>query len=219
MTALGAPVHAGWGVQLDAVARASGGGGFLHGTALGASISCSGCCLTVVEQGADWFAADVSAETLGLTTLGAWRAGDRLNLERSLRLGDELGGHMVSGHVDGMATLVSREPENGSLRLGFRLPASLAGRLVTKGSVALDGVSLTVNVQEGDTFAVNVIPHTAAVTTLGRLRPGDGANVELDRSARPVAEPGPWSAPEGEAPAAPGMADGGAGQGGTGAWT
>jgi riboflavin synthase len=138
---------------------------------LGASIACSGCCLTAVEVGPDWFAADASAETL----------------ERSLRLGDELGGHLVSGHVDGVGEALSSEPENASVRWRFRVPGALARFIAVKGSVAVDGVSLTVNAVEGDTFAVNVIPHTAAVTRFAALRPGEAVNIEIDTLARYVA--------------------------------
>ena len=158
----------------------------------GASIACSGCCLTAVEMGADWFAADASAETLARTTLGGWVEGTRVNLERSLRLGDELGGHLVSGHVDGVGTAVSAIPENGSVRWRFRVPRDLARFIAEKGSVAIDGVSLTVNEvagneAEGDTFGVNIIPHTAAVTRFGALRPGEAVNIEIDMLARYVA--------------------------------
>jgi riboflavin synthase len=155
--------------------------------AIGASIACSGCCLTAVEVGVDWFAADASAETLARTTMGRWRPGTRINLERSLRLGDELGGHIVSGHVDGVGEAVASEPENGSVRWRFRVPLELARFIAVKGSVAVDGVSLTVNAAEGDTFAVNVIPHTAAVTGFGLLAPGGAVNVEIDMLARYVA--------------------------------
>jgi riboflavin synthase len=154
---------------------------------LGASIACSGCCLTAVEVGPDWFAADASAETLARTTMGEWRVGTRVNLERSLRLGDELGGHLVSGHVDGVGEALSSEPENASVRWRFRVPGALARFIAVKGSVAVDGVSLTVNAVEGDTFAVNVIPHTAAVTRFAALRPGEAVNVEIDTLARYVA--------------------------------
>ncbi len=155
--------------------------------ALGASIACAGCCLTAVELGADWFAADVSAETLGKTTLGAWGPGTRLNLERPLRIGDELGGHVVSGHVDGLGELVSTAPENGSHRLLFRAPDGLARFVAPKGSIAVDGVSLTVNEVQGSLFGVNIIPHTATVTTLGALAPGGRVNLEIDMLARYVA--------------------------------
>ena len=154
---------------------------------IGASIGCSGCCLTAVEVGADWFAADASAETLGRTTLGRWQAGTRVNLERSLRLGDELGGHLVSGHVDGVGEVRSVAPEHGSIRFVFRVPADLARFIAVKGSIAVDGVSLTVNEVTDDTFGVNIIPHTAAVTGFGALRPGDPVNLEIDMLARYVA--------------------------------
>jgi riboflavin synthase len=153
----------------------------------GASIACSGCCLTAVQLGDDWFAVDASAETLSRTTLGRWRAGSRVNLERPLRLGDELGGHLVSGHVDGVAEVLSATPENASVRWRFRAPAALAPLIAPKGSVALDGVSLTVNEVDGAVFGVNIIPHTSAVTTFGTLRPGDAVNLEIDVLARYVA--------------------------------
>lgn len=154
---------------------------------LGASIACSGCCLTAVDLGPDWFAADASAETIARTTLGSWRVGTRVNLERSLRLGDELGGHLVSGHVDGIAEAISATPENGSMRWRFRVPRDLARFIAEKGSVAVDGVSLTVNEVVGENFGVNIIPHTAAVTRFGMLRPGEAVNVEIDTLARYVA--------------------------------
>ena len=154
---------------------------------VGASIGCSGCCLTAVEIGPDWFAADASAETLSRTTLGRWQVGTRVNLERSLRLGDELGGHLVSGHVDGVGEVLSAAPVHGSIRFVFRVPPDLARFIAVKGSVAVDGVSLTVNEVTDDTFGVNIIPHTAAVTSLGTLRPGDAVNLEIDMLARYVA--------------------------------
>ncbi len=157
------------------------------GIAIGASIACSGCCLTATEVGPDWFAADASAETLACTTLGRWRAGTRVNLERSLRMGDELGGHLVSGHVDGLGEALAATPENASTRWLFRVPRPLARFIAVKGSVAVDGVSLTVNVVHGDTFGVNVIPHTAQVTGFGSLAPGDAVNIEIDMLARYVA--------------------------------
>jgi riboflavin synthase len=153
----------------------------------GASIACSGCCLTAVDVGADWFAATASAETLAKTTLGAWRPGTRVNLERPLRVGDELGGHIVSGHVDGVGEVLSAVPEHGSMRWRFRVPGALARFIAPKGSVAVDGVSLTVNEVDGATFGVNIIPHTAAVTTFGYLKPGDRVNIEIDTLARYVA--------------------------------
>src|SRR6201996_6313690 len=159
--------------------------------ALGASIACSGCCLTVVEFGPGdqptWFAVDASAETLAHTKLGAWTVGSRVNLERSLRVGDELGGHLVSGHVDGVGTALSATPENASTRWVFRVPSELSRFIAVKGSVTVDGVSLTVNEVEGDTFGVNIIPHTAAVTGFGTLRANDPVNIEIDMLARYVA--------------------------------
>jgi riboflavin synthase len=160
----------------------------------GASIACSGACLTLVdkgvgqgaEDGQGWFAADVSAETLSRTTLGDWAPGTPVNFERPLKLGDELGGHMVSGHVDGVAVIRARRPEQGSLRFSIEAPAELAKFIASKGSVALDGVSLTVNEVDGRVFGVNVIPHTAAVTTLGGKQPGDRVNLEIDMLARYV---------------------------------
>jgi len=155
---------------------------------LGASIACSGVCLTVVDKGEGWFAVDVSAETVSRTAADLWREGSRLNLERPLRLGDELGGHIVTGHVDAVATILSAEPEGDSLRLTLAVPRSLAPMIAAKGSIALDGVSLTVNdVQDGGEttrFAVNIIPHTAQQTTLGSAQPGRQLNVEADVLAR-----------------------------------
>ncbi len=157
------------------------------GTAIGASIACSGCCLTVTALGPDWFAVDVSNESVNCTTLGGWREGTRVNLERALRMGDELGGHMVSGHVDGVGTVQEVRPEQGSLRLTVAVPEPLYRYVAAKGSVAIDGVSLTVNAVDGRMFGVNVIPHTAAHTTLGQRVPGDGVHVEIDMLARYVA--------------------------------
>lgn len=154
---------------------------------LGASIACAGCCLTAVAVGRDWFAVDVSAETLARTRLGAWRPGTRLNLERSLRVGDELGGHIVSGHVDGLGRVVEVRAENGSYRVEFELPPELARFVAEKGSVAVDGVSLTVNQVSGLRFGVNLIPHTWSATTLGLLRAGDQVHIEIDMLARYVA--------------------------------
>jgi len=155
---------------------------------IGASIACSGTCLTVVERGLKgnraFFAVDAAAETLRLTTAGAWRHGTKLNLERALRLGDELGGHMVSGHVDGLAELVARDEFLDSAALTFRVPAKLARFIAPKGSVALDGVSLTVNEVKGDTFSVLLIPHTLKVTTFGSLQVGARVNLEVDQMAR-----------------------------------
>lgn len=157
------------------------------GTALGASIACSGCCLTVTALEAEAFAVEVSAETLSRTTLGGWAAGTRLNLERSLRVGDELGGHLVSGHVDGVGRIAGVRAENGSVRIDVAVPAPLHRFIAEKGSVAVDGVSLTVNAVVGDTFGVNIIPHTAAHTTLGLRVPGDAVHIEIDMLARYVA--------------------------------
>ncbi len=161
------------------------------GLAIGASVSCSGCCLTVIEKGPGWFAVEASAETLACTTLGTWKNGTAINLERALRAGDELGGHLVSGHVDGLGTMTERRAEGGSLRLDFEVPRALGRFVASKGSVAVDGVSLTVNdvADHGAAtrFAVNIIPHTQQVTTLGRLKPGDRVNVEVDVMARYVA--------------------------------
>lgn len=154
---------------------------------IGASIACSGPCLTVVDKGADWFAVDASAETLARTTIGTWRVGTRLNLERALKLGDELGGHLVSGHIDGVARVGHRQEEGDSLRLGFDVRADLARFVAPKGSVALDGVSLTVNEVEGLRFGVNIVPHTRSATTLGGRRTGDEVNMEIDLLARYVA--------------------------------
>jgi riboflavin synthase len=162
------------------------------GIAIGASIACSGCCLTAVEtgrlqDGRGFFAVDASAETLARTTLGYWKAGTRINLERPLRMGDELGGHVVSGHVDDVGEIVAIEPEGDSLRFRFRVSPAIVRFIAPKGSIALDGTSLTVNEVEGDDFGVNIIPHTQAVTTWGKARPGDRVNVEIDMLARYVA--------------------------------
>jgi riboflavin synthase len=154
----------------------------------GASIACAGVCLTVVavggENGRTWFAVDVAAETLQRTTASRWRDGTRINLERALRVGDELGGHIVAGHIDARATVSGREDLTEMARLALRAPAGLARFIAPKGSVALDGVSLTVNEVEGDTFSVLVIPHTLQVTTLGALAVGDDVNLEVDLMAR-----------------------------------
>jgi len=158
------------------------------GIDIGASIACSGICLTVVGRGRTGnrssFEVDAAAETLRMTTAGAWTRGTRLNLERSLHLGDELGGHMVSGHVDGIAELISRDDFVDMADLWLRAPSELARFIAAKGSVALDGVSLTVNKVEGDTFSVLIIPHTLKVTTLGSLRIGARVNLEVDLMAR-----------------------------------
>jgi riboflavin synthase len=156
---------------------------------LGASIACSGVCLTVVDKGEDWFAVDVSAETLSRTAADQWAQGARINLERSLRLGDELGGHIVTGHVDAVAQVVGICPEGDSTRVGISVPRQLGPMIAAKGSIALDGVSLTVNdvrdAEDGSThFSVNIIPHTAQNTTLGDVNAGRQLNVEIDVLAR-----------------------------------
>ena len=155
---------------------------------IGASIACSGVCLTVVDKGSDWFAVDLSGETVSRTAADLWREGARLNLERSLRMGDELGGHIVTGHVDAVGEVLGVCPEGDSIRLGIRVPASLASMIAAKGSITLDGVSLTVNevrdADDGSHFAVNIIPHTAQHTTLGSARAGRQLNVEVDVLAR-----------------------------------
>ena len=154
---------------------------------LGASIACSGCCLTVVEKGENWFAADVSAETLSKTNLGGWKVGTRINLERALKIGDELGGHIVSGHVDGLAEIVSIIPQGDSRRVTLKPTPELAAFVASKGSVALDGISLTVNEVSTNTFGVNIIDHTWKETVLGDREPGDYLNMEVDMLARYVA--------------------------------
>jgi riboflavin synthase len=154
----------------------------------GASIACNGVCLTVVgtgeEDGRTWFAVDTAAETLAVTTAGRWQQGTRLNLERALKVGDELGGHMMAGHVDGLAEVVARVDLPDMARLAFQAPAGLARFIAPKGSVALDGVSLTVNEVDGNDFSVLIIPHTLQVTTFGALHKGDIANLEVDPMAR-----------------------------------
>ncbi|MEJ0025807.1 MAG: riboflavin synthase [Rhizomicrobium sp.] len=162
----------------------------VSGIELGASIACSGICLTVVDKGTAkdrWFAATASGETLSKTTLGSWKAGDGVNLERPMRVGDEFGGHIVSGHVDGVAEVKSVLPEGESIRIVFEAPVALARLIAAKGSVALDGVSLTVNDVDGARFGVNIIPHTQKVTTFGKLKPGMMVNLEIDLLARYVA--------------------------------
>ena len=155
--------------------------------AAGASIACSGPCLTVIDRGEGWFAVEASAETLSRTTLGAWRQGVAVNLERSLKLGDEFGGHIVFGHVDGTVTLARQTASGDSVIFDFAAPASLLAYLAPKGSVALDGVSLTVNAVEADAFSVNIIPHTLRNTTFGAAKTGDRLNLEIDMLARYVA--------------------------------
>lgn len=166
-----------------------------EGIDIGASIACDGVCLTVVDRGAApraWFDVQISAETLSKTNLGGWAPGRRVNLERALRVGDELGGHIVSGHVDGLAEIVGREPEGASVRFTFRAPAALARYIAPKGSVALNGTSLTVNEVAGTDFGVNIIPHTQAVTTWGTAAVGDRVNLEIDTLARYVARLAEW---------------------------
>ena len=157
--------------------------------ALGSSIACSGPCLTVVDRGPGWFAVDVSAETRARTAAAMWSEGRALNLERALRVGDELGGHIVTGHVDAVGTVEAATPEGGSVRLTIRAPDAIARNVATKGSIAIDGVSLTVNdvVDAPTRFTVNIIPHTAAHSTLGGIAPGDEVNLEIDVLARYLA--------------------------------
>ena len=155
--------------------------------AIGASIACSGCCLTVIEKSGGRFAVEVSAESLDKTHLGDWTVGSRLNLELSLKLGDELGGHLVYGHVDGVGKIVSSTPEGGSVRFVFEAPPEVARFVAAKGSIAIDGISLTVNEVDDNRFGVNVISHTQSVTTLGQARVGQRVNLEVDMLARYVA--------------------------------
>ena len=169
---------------------------------IGASIACDGVCLTVVAVGhapRNWFEVQISAETLSKTTIGggnraAWRVGARINLERALRVGDELGGHIVSGHVDGVAEVTRIADQGDSTRISFRAPDALAGFIAPKGSIALNGTSLTVNEVEGATFGINLIPHTKEVTTWGQVRMGDLVNIEIDTLARYVARLQDWAA-------------------------
>ena len=157
------------------------------GIDLGASISHAGCCLTVTEKGPGWFAVEVSGETLSKTSLGGWTEGHRVNLERAAKLGDELGGHIVSGHVDGLGRVLSVTPEGGSHRIEIEAPAPLHRFIAPKGSITVDGVSLTVNAVQGRAFGLNIIPHTWEATTLGDLKPGDAVNLEIDMLARYLA--------------------------------
>jgi len=154
---------------------------------IGASIACSGVCLTVVEVAPGEFSVQGSAETIACTTLGSWDEGTAVNLEKPLRIGDELGGHLVSGHVDGIARIIERRPEAQSVRFVFEAPSGLAPFIASKGSVALDGVSLTVNEVSGARFGVNIIPHTLACTNFGTAVPGQQMNLEIDLIARYVA--------------------------------
>ena len=157
------------------------------GIDIGASIASDGVCLTVIALGPDWYEVQVSAETVSKTTIGAWKVGSRLNLERALKVGDELGGHIVSGHVDGVAEVTGIRDEGDSLRFSFQAPEVLARFIAPKGSIALNGTSLTVNEVDGSTFGVNIIPHTAEVTTWGGIREGERVNLEIDTLARYVA--------------------------------
>lgn len=166
------------------------------GIDIGASIACDGVCLTVVALGPDWFEVEISAETLSKTNLGTWDEGRRINLERALKVGDELGGHIVSGHVDGLAEVVGRQDEGDSTRLTLRAPRELAGFIAPKGSVALNGTSLTVNEVDGSDFGVNLIPHTKTATTWGAVDVGDRVNLEIDTLARYVARLRDWSGTE-----------------------
>ena len=161
----------------------------MAGVDMGASIACNGVCLTVVGKGPDWFDVDISAETISKTNIGhhGWEPGVRINLERALKVGDELGGHIVSGHVDGVAELVEMHDEGDSLRLTFEAPRELARFIAPKGSVALNGTSLTVNEVNGNRFGINLIPHTQEVTTWGGVKVGDMVNLEIDTLARYVA--------------------------------
>lgn len=177
-------------VEMRGDMRARIGCGYDMGTVdTGASIACDGICLTVVAKGADWFDVDISAETLFKTNIGpgGWPQGRRLNLERALRVGDELGGHIVSGHVDGIATVVEMRDEGDSLRMTFEAPPHLARFVAPKGSVALNGTSLTVNEVAGNRFGINLIPHTRQVTTWGGTATGDAVNLEIDTLARYIA--------------------------------
>ena len=167
------------------------------GIDIGASIACDGVCLTVVDLGSSpqsWFDVQISGETLSCTTLGGWEKGHRINLERALRVGDELGGHIVSGHVDGLAQVIGVRPEGDSLRVTFRAPHALAGFIAPKGSVALNGTSLTVNAVAGTDFGINFIPHTQQATTWGTVAEGDAVNLEIDTMARYVARLRDWNA-------------------------
>ncbi|MGV8985386.1 MAG: riboflavin synthase [Cypionkella sp.] len=180
--------------------RARIGTGYdVGGIDIGASISCDGVCLTVVDLGVlpgptprGWFDVQISAETVSKTNLARWKPGAPVNLERALKVGDELGGHIVSGHVDGVAEVVGLTPEGDSLRVTFRAPNALAKFIASKGSVALNGTSLTVNEVEGADFGINFIPHTRSVTTWGRVALGDNVNLEVDTMARYVARLREW---------------------------
>lgn len=176
--------------------RARIGTGYdVAGIDIGASIACDGVCLTVIALGTqpqNWFDVQISAETVSKTNLAGWAKGKRINLERALKVGDELGGHIVSGHVDGLAEVVGLRPEGDSLRVTFRAPHALAGFIAPKGSVALNGTSLTVNEVEGTDFGINFIPHTQKATTWGEVKLGDRVNLEVDTMARYVARLREW---------------------------
>lgn len=176
--------------------RARIGTGYdVGGIDIGASIACDGVCLTVIALGTaprNWFDVEISAESLSKSNLGGWVPGMRVNLERALKVGDELGGHIVSGHVDGIAEVVGLRPEGDSLRVTFRAPHALAGFIAPKGSVALNGTSLTVNEVEGTDFGINFIPHTRKATTWGEVKLGDRVNLEVDTMARYVARLREW---------------------------
>jgi riboflavin synthase len=169
----------------------------ISGIDIGASIACDGVCLTVIALGAapqNWFDVQISAESISKTNIGGWGVGKRLNLERALKVGDELGGHIVSGHVDGLTEVVGLRREGDSTRVTFRAPHSLAGFIAPKGSVALNGTSLTVNEVDGTDFGINFIPHTQAATTWGDVALGDRVNLEIDTMARYVARLRDWAA-------------------------
>ena len=164
----------------------------MEGVDIGASIACNGVCLTVIEKGPDWFDVQISAESVAKTNIASWQTSTEINLERALKVGDELGGHIVSGHVDGVAEIVAIRDEGDSTRFTFRAPEALAKYIAPKGSVALNGTSLTVNEVEGTTFGVNIIPHTKAVTVWGQAKQGDRVNLEIDTLARYVARLTEW---------------------------
>ncbi|MCF6317039.1 MAG: riboflavin synthase [Marinosulfonomonas sp.] len=176
--------------------RARIGTGYdVAGIDIGASIACDGVCLTVIALGTDpqgWFDVQISAESIGKTNIGTWDVGKRLNLERALKVGDELGGHIVSGHVDGLAQVIAVEDEGDSTRVTLRAPDALAGFIASKGSVALNGTSLTVNDVDGAEFGINFIPHTKVATTWGDVAVGDAVNLEIDTLARYVARLQEW---------------------------
>ncbi len=165
----------------------------MSGVQIGASIACDGVCLTVVAKGDDWFDVDISAETVSRTNLSGWATGHRVNLERALKVGDELGGHIVSGHVDGVAEIIAMHEDGDSTRVTLRAPDALARFIAPKGSVALNGTSLTVNDVDGCDFDINFIPHTKDVTTWGRAAIGDRVNLEIDTLARYVARLQDWA--------------------------